>query len=172
MRTGIAVLGDGAWGTAVALLLAQNPRHRVTLWSAREDNGRLLQQHRENVRLLPGVPIPSAVELTMDIRQAVAGAALWVTAIPTIYLRATLGRIAASVPAGPPVLGLAKGLENHTFLRPTEIVTQILGIEKVAVLSGPSHAEETSRGLPTSVVVASRDRELARAIQEIGRAHV
>jgi glycerol-3-phosphate dehydrogenase (NAD(P)+) len=165
MRTAIAVLGDGAWGTAIALLLAQNPRHRVTLWSAREDNGRLLREHRENVRLLPGVPIPPAVELTMDIRKAVADAELWVTAIPTIYLRSTLDRIAASVPSGPPVLSLAKGLENHTFLRPTEIVTQRLGVQKVAVLSGPSHAEETSRGLPASVVVASRDRELARAIQ-------
>jgi glycerol-3-phosphate dehydrogenase (NAD(P)+) len=165
MRTAIAVLGDGAWGTAVALLLAQNPRHRVTLWSAREDNGRLLREYRENVRLLPGVPIPPTVELTMDIRQAVASAELWVTAIPTIYLRATLDRIATTVPPGPPVLSLAKGLENHTFLRPTEIVTQRLGVEKVAVLSGPSHAEETSRGLPASVVVASRDRDLARAIQ-------
>lgn len=167
MRTSIAILGDGAWGTAIALLLAQNPRHRVTLWSAREDNGRLLQRHRENVRLLPGVPIPPAVELTLDIRQAVAGTELWVAAIPTVYLRATLARIASTVAAGPPVLSLAKGLENGTFLRPTEIVTQMLGIEKVAVLSGPSHAEETSRGLPASVVAASRDLELARRVQQM-----
>jgi glycerol-3-phosphate dehydrogenase (NAD(P)+) len=167
MRTSIAILGDGAWGTAIALLLADNPRHRVTLWSAREDNGRLLQQHRENVRLLPGVPIPRSVELTMDIRQAVADADLWVAAIPTIYLRPTLSRIAAAVRPGPPVLSLAKGLENDTFLRPTEIITQVLGVEKVAVLSGPSHAEETSRGLPASVVAASRDLELARAIQQM-----
>lgn len=167
MRTAIAILGDGAWGTAIALLLAQNPRHRVTLWSAREDNGRLLQRHRENVRLLPGVPIPQAVELTLDIRQAVARSDLWVAAIPTVHLRATLARIASTVAAGPPVLSLAKGLENGTFLRPTEIVTQMLGVEKVAVLSGPSHAEETSRGLPASVVVASRDLELARRVQQM-----
>jgi glycerol-3-phosphate dehydrogenase (NAD(P)+) len=167
MRTSIAILGDGAWGTAIALLLAQNPRHRVTLWSAREENGRLLREHRENVRLLPGVPIPSAVELTMDVKQAVAGADLWVAAIPTIYLRATLTRIASAVPPGPPILSLAKGLENGTFLRPTEILTQVLGVEKVAVLSGPSHAEETSRGLPASVVAASRDLELARRIQQL-----
>src|SRR5690242_17128104 len=167
MRTAIAILGDGAWGTAIALLLAQNPRHRVTLWSAREDNGRLLQQHRENVRLLPGVTIPPAIELTLDIRQAVADAELWVAAIPTVYLRATLDRIVSAVRPGPPVLSLAKGLENGTFLRPTEILTQVLGVEKVVVLSGPSHAEETSRGLPASVVAASRDLELARAIQRI-----
>jgi glycerol-3-phosphate dehydrogenase (NAD(P)+) len=169
MRTSIAILGDGAWGTAIALLLAQNPYHRVRLWSARDDNGRLLQQHRENVRLLPGVPIPPAVELTTDIRQAVTGADLWVAAIPTVYLRATLTRIASAVRPGPPVLSLAKGLENGTFLRPTEIVTQLLGVEKVAVLSGPSHAEEIGRGLPASVVAASRDAELARRVQHLFR---
>jgi glycerol-3-phosphate dehydrogenase (NAD(P)+) len=166
MPTAITILGDGAWGTAVALLLARNSEHRVTLWSAREDNGRLLQQHRENVRLLPGVPIPASVHLTTDIGQAVAGADLWVAAIPTVYLRATVTAIAAAVPAGAPVLSLAKGMENGTFLRPTEILTQVLGVYKTAVLSGPSHAEETSRGLPASVVVASRDGELARWIQQ------
>ncbi|MHB1422196.1 MAG: NAD(P)H-dependent glycerol-3-phosphate dehydrogenase [Gemmataceae bacterium] len=166
MSTTITILGDGSWGTAVALLLARNAEHRVTLWSARADNGRLLQERRENVRLLPGVPIPSAVHLTTDIGQAVAEADLWVTAIPTVYSRATLTAIAAAVPARPPVLSLAKGLENGTFLRPTEILTQVLGVEKTAVLSGPSHAEETSRGLPASVVVASRDDELARWLQQ------
>jgi glycerol-3-phosphate dehydrogenase (NAD(P)+) len=167
MNTSIAILGDGAWGTAIALLLAQNPRHRVRLWSAREDNGRLLRERRENVRLLPGVPIPEAIELTTDLQAAVANADLWVAAIPTIYLRATLTRIAPVVRAGAPILSLAKGLENSTFLRPTEILTQILGVEKVAVLSGPSHAEETSRGLPASVVASSRDLELARWIQQL-----
>jgi glycerol-3-phosphate dehydrogenase (NAD(P)+) len=166
MPTTIAILGDGAWGTAIALLLARNPEHRVTLWSAREENGRLLQERRENVRLLPGVPIPPIVQLTTDLAQAVAGSDLWVSAIPTVYLRATLVRIAASVPTGPPVLSLAKGLENSTFLRPTEIITQVLGIEKTAVLSGPSHAEEISRGLPASVVAASHESEVAEWIQQ------
>lgn len=165
MPTAIAILGDGAWGTAIALLLAQKTQHRVTLWSAREENGRLLQERRENVRLLPGVPIPPEVRLTTDIRQAVAAADLWVTAIPTIHLRPTLARIAATVQPGPPIVSLAKGLENDSFLRPTEIVTQLLGVDRVAVLSGPSHAEETSRGLPASVVAASRDLELARFVQ-------
>ncbi len=167
MTTSIAILGDGAWGTAIALLLAANPEHRVTLWSAREENGRLLQERRENVRLLPGVPIPPAIRLTTDISQAVAAADLWVAAIPTVYLRATLSRIAAAVAARVPVLSLAKGLENGTFLRPTEIVTQVLGIERTAVLSGPSHAEEISRGLPASLVAASRDVELAQWIQRL-----
>jgi glycerol-3-phosphate dehydrogenase (NAD(P)+) len=167
MTTSIAILGDGAWGTAIALLLAGNPEHRVTLWSAREENGRLLQERRENVRLLPGAPIPPAIHLTTDIGQAVAGADLWVAAVPTVYLRATLSRIAAAVQVRMPVLSLAKGLENGTFLRPTEIVSQVLGVEKTAVLSGPSHAEEISRGLPASVVAASRDVESAQWIQRL-----
>ncbi len=166
MRTTFAILGDGAWGTAVALLLAQNPRHRVTLWSAREENGRILQERRENVRLLPGVPIPARVELTLDVRRAVAGADLWVAAIPTVYLRQTLARIASDLRPGPPVVSLAKGLENDTFLRPSEIWTHLLSVPRVAVLSGPSHAEEVSRGLPTSVVAASHDMELARWVQQ------
>jgi glycerol-3-phosphate dehydrogenase (NAD(P)+) len=166
MRTSFAVLGDGAWGTAIALLLAQDPRHRVTLWSAREDSGRVLRERRENVRLLPGVPIPEAVELTTDVARAVDGADLWVMAIPTVYLRATLARVAPALRPAAPVLSLAKGLENETFLRPTEIVTEVLGVRRVAVLSGPSHAEEVSRGLPTSVVAASTDLGLARQVQQ------
>src|SRR5437763_11401930 len=142
MPTSFAVLGDGAWGTAMAVLLAQNPDHRVTLWSARADNGRLLQECRENVRLLPGVPIPPAVTLTTDVAQAVDGADLWVSAIPTAYLRPTLARVTAAARPGPPVVSLTKGVEYDTFLRPTEVVKQLLGVDRVAVLSGPSHAEE------------------------------
>jgi glycerol-3-phosphate dehydrogenase (NAD(P)+) len=124
-----------------------------------------LHERRENVRLLPGVPIPASVELTLDVRQAVTDADLWVSAIPTVYLRAALEPVARLIRPGPPVLSLSKGVENTTFLRPSEILTQVLGAERVAVLSGPSHAEETSRGYPTSVVVASQDVELARWIQ-------
>ena len=141
MAINFAVLGDGAWGTAIALLLANRPGHRVTLWSAREENGRILRERRENVRLLPGVPIPEAVELTTDVRRAAAGAEMYVAAIPTVYLRRTLEGVAGELRPDCPVLSLAKGLENETFLRPTEIVGQVLGTERLAVLSGPSHAE-------------------------------
>src|ERR1700732_3004540 len=123
MRYTFAVLGDGAWGTAIALLLAQNPHHRVRLWSARAENGRILQERRENVRLLPGIPIPDSVTLTLDVTEAVADADLWVAAVPTIYLRSTLERIASAVRPNAPIVSLAKGVENTTFLRPTEILT-------------------------------------------------
>src|SRR5436305_4188933 len=99
MPTTFAVLGDGAWGTAVALLLAQSPDHRVTLWSAREESGRLLRDKRENVRLLPGVPIPECIQLTTDIASA-SGADLWVAAIPTVHLRATLTKVRPALGVG------------------------------------------------------------------------
>jgi glycerol-3-phosphate dehydrogenase (NAD(P)+) len=166
MSTRFAILGDGAWGTAIALLLAQNPDHVATLWSSRPENARILRERRENVRLLPGVPIPASVRLTSDIEEAATDADLWIAAIPTVYLRATLCPIAPTLRQGRPVLSVAKGLENGTFCRPSEIIQEVLRVQHVAVLSGPSHAEEVSRGLPASVVVASTDLDLARWIQE------
>jgi glycerol-3-phosphate dehydrogenase (NAD(P)+) len=165
MPTRFAILGDGAWGTAIALLLAQKDDHRVTLWSARPENARLLRERRENVRLLPGIPIPDAILLTEDVTEAVDSADLLVSAIPTVYLRPTLQRVAPAVSPDARVLSLTKGIENNTFLRPSEIIRQVLGVEHVAVLSGPSHAEEVSRGRPTSVVVAGEDLDLARWLQ-------
>jgi glycerol-3-phosphate dehydrogenase (NAD(P)+) len=129
-----AILGDGAWGTAIALLLAGNPEHRVALWSA--------------------------------LTEAVHRADLLIAAVPTVYLRPTLRPVAGALGANKPVLSLAKGLENETFLRPTEILQELLGVDRVAVLSGPSHAEEVSRGRPTTVVAASTDLDLARWIQQ------
>ena len=164
--THFAILGAGAWGTAIGLVLAKDAAHQVSLWSARPENAKLLHQRRENVRLLPGVPIPPSVQLTTDIREALDRSDLVVTAIPTVHLRSVLTKLAGIVPASGPVLSLAKGLENNSFLRPSEIVRQVLGVQHVAVLSGPSHAEEVARNLPTSVVVASSDLALARLIQQ------
>jgi glycerol-3-phosphate dehydrogenase (NAD(P)+) len=166
MPTRFAVLGDGAWGTAIALLLADNPTHHVSLWSARPENARLLRDRRENVTYLPGVPIPASVALTDDVTEAVADTELWIAAIPTVYLRATLTPHASLLREPRPVLSLAKGVEKQTFLRPSEILREVLGPRPVAVLSGPSHAEEVSRGLPTSVVVASSDGALAQWVQQ------
>jgi glycerol-3-phosphate dehydrogenase (NAD(P)+) len=164
MATQFAVLGAGAWGTAISLLLAQKSGHQVVLWSARPENAAVLHQRRENIRLLPGVPIPPGVELTTDIQRA-AAADIYVAAVPTVHLRTTLQRIRGVLRSDRPVVSLAKGLEIQTFLRPTEILRQVLGVQRLIVLSGPSHAEEVSRGLPTTVVAASDDFDLARAIQ-------
>jgi glycerol-3-phosphate dehydrogenase (NAD(P)+) len=165
MFRNFAVLGDGAWGTAVALLLAQNSRNRVRLWSAREESARLLREKRENVRLLPGVPIPESVTLTASIDEAISGVELTIAAVPTVFLRETLKRFAGKWPTELPALSLAKGLEQETFRLPTQILAEVVGVNHLAVLSGPSHAEEVSRGRPTSVVVAAEDEALAREIQ-------
>jgi glycerol-3-phosphate dehydrogenase (NAD(P)+) len=166
MTTTFAILGAGAWGTAIGLVLARDPTHRVRLWSARPENAQILRERRENVRLLPGVPIPESIELTTDIAATVEGAELLISAIPTVHLRSALVPIAGHVGRDRPVLSLAKGLENESFLRPTEILRQVLHVRDVAVLSGPSHAEEVARNLPTSVVVASDDLALARWLQQ------
>lgn len=161
----IAVLGSGGWGTALALVAAQQPGRQVALWSARPDQARELHARRENVRFLPGVPIPEAVRLTTDLDEAVRGADLLLEAIPTIYLRSTFARIAPLLPAKTPLVSVTKGIEIATFLRPTEILAELTGPRPLAVLSGPSHAEEVARGLPTTVVVASGDLGLAQFVE-------
>jgi len=166
MAKTLAILGDGAWGTAIALLLARHPDHRVRLWSAREVNARILREKRENVHLLPGVPIPPTVELVTDPAAAVANAQLWISAIPTVHLRSTLSRFRGLCSPDQPIVSLTKGIEIGTFQRPTQIIGEVLGTPHTAVLSGPTHAEEVCRGLPTSIVVASADEALAKSIQQ------
>jgi len=161
----VAVLGAGGWGTALALVLAQNPRHHVSLWSARPEQAAEMQARRENVRFLPGVPLPESIVLTTDIRRAVEGADLLLEAIPTIYLRDTMMRIASFLPDRVPMVSVTKGIEMATLRRPTEILAEIIGPRPLAVLSGPSHAEEVARKLPTTVVAASEDLAVAKLIQ-------
>ena len=157
MTTTFAILGSGGWGTAVAVLLAQNPQHRVRLWSAHADSARQIREKRENVRLLPGIPVPDSIHVTDDPGEAIDAADCWVTAIPTAFLRETLTRFVRIRAADVPVISLTKGLEVTSFRRPTEIIGELLGTERLATLSGPSHAEEVARGMPTSVVVAATD---------------
>lgn len=165
MPTTFAILGSGGWGTAIALVLAQKPDHRVRLWSAHAESASQLAATRENTRLLPGIVIPPAIHITADEAEAVAGADCLVVAIPTAFLRETLGRFTRIDPQLP-VISLTKGIEAHTFRRPTEIIGEVLGSQNTAVLSGPSHAEEVARGLPTSVVLAARDLQLAGWAQQ------
>lgn len=165
MPTTFAVLGSGGWGTAVALVLARNPDHRVRLWSAHPENAQQLRQSRENTRLLPGIPLPDSLEITGDEAPAVQNADCWVSAIPTAYLRATLSRFSRVRTADVPVVSLTKGIEVATFRRPSEIISEVLQTENVAVLSGPSHAEEVARGMPTSLVAAASDGAFASWVQ-------
>lgn len=161
----VSVLGAGGWGTALALVLAQNPKQRVCLWSARAEPAAELMARRENVRFLPGVAITPSIELTLDIDRAVREADLLIEAIPTIYLRETMARIAPRLHAGTPIVSVTKGIEISTFRRPTEILAELTGPRPLGVVSGPSHAEEVARNLPTTVVAASKDVDLAKLVQ-------
>ena len=159
------ILGSGAMGIACSFLLSQHPGQRVTLWGRDATHVADLVATRENSRLLPGVKIPASIDLTADIQQAVAGADLLVVAIPSAYLRETLTRLAPHISPGVPVVSVVKGMENSTQYRPSQIISEVLGTESVAVLAGPSHSEEICRRLPASVVVASVDQALARRVQ-------
>jgi glycerol-3-phosphate dehydrogenase (NAD(P)+) len=132
----------------------------VQLWTRDPAQARVLTETRENERHLPGVALPPNVEITPNACDATGGANLVVVAVPSAYLRTTLAAQAERIPPGVPVLSVVKGIENATFARPSQIVTETLGPRPVSVLSGPSHAEEFARGLPASVVVAGEDEAL------------
>lgn len=167
MPTRVAILGSGAMATACAVLLSERAGQQVSIWARNAEHARAISEARENRRLLPGVPIPDGVAVTADIDRATDGADLLVVAIPTKYLRESLTRLAPHLGSSRPVVSVVKGIENGTFLRPSEIVADVLGPRPVVALGGPSHAEEIARRLPASVVAASRDLSLARRVQEM-----
>jgi glycerol-3-phosphate dehydrogenase (NAD(P)+) len=162
----VAVVGDGGWGTALALVLDGNG-HRVRVWGAFPDYVAEMRRRRENRKFLAGVRLPRSLELTSDARAAVADADVVVSAVPTKFLRAVMERFAPLLDDGTPVVSVTKGIEQGTLRRPSQILHETLGRRSVAVLSGPSHAEEVARGLPASVVVASSDAALALEAQRL-----
>ncbi len=151
--------------TACAILLARRPEHHVTLWARNPAVARDFAATRENRRLLPGLKVPDAIVITADLADALAEVEVLIAAIPTQFLRGSLGEVARLLPRPVPVVSVAKGIENGTFLRPSEILRELLDPPRVASLSGPSHAEEIARGLPATVVAASDDLEFARQVQ-------
>ena len=161
----LAVLGSGGWGTALAVVLGQRPEHQVRHWSYRSDVADRLNQFRENTQQLPGVAIPDSIAITASIEDATRGADAWITAIPTAFLRSTLKLFRGVAAPSVPVVSLTKGIEIETFRRPSEIIRRELGMNRVVVLSGPSHAEEVARGGPTSLVAACGDSALAAWVQ-------
>ncbi len=166
MTRKICVLGGGAMGTGCALVLAEKPDHDVTLFSRDPGRNAELERTRENHRYLPGVPLPQRLKLSADAAVGLAGADLIVAAIPTSFLRTSLTELKPYIGATVPVVSVIKGIENETFRRPSEIITEQLGSRPVATLCGPSHAEEFSRRLPCSVVVAGEDSAFLQSLQQ------
>lgn len=165
-REVVCVLGNGGWGTALALVALANG-HETRLFGVERDYVAETAVTRRNPRYLPGVELPPSLRLTSDPHTAAERAALLVSAVPTQYLRSTMTTLAPHLPAGVPMVSVSKGMENTTLRRPSEILAETTGPRPVAVLCGPSHAEEVARGGPTSVVVASADAALCATVQRV-----
>lgn len=159
----ITVLGDGGWGTALSILLSEKGND-VYLWSNFPDYAETLRKKRENIKFLPGVKISEKIQIGSDLDEAVDKTGLVVLAVPSKYMRDICKKTKDKIKR--PVLSVSKGLEVNSLKRMSEVIKEeIPGID-VAVLSGPTHAEEVSQGLPTAVVVASNDTMLAEHVQE------
>ena len=159
------VIGDGGWGTTLALLLARNGVD-VTLWSASLEHSEALRAQRENRRYLPGIALPEGLRLSADPHSAAEEVELAISAVPTQFLRGVAERFEDALPGNVPLVSATKGIEIETFKRPSEILVDVLGARPVCVLTGPSHAEEVARGLPATVVAACADEPLARRVQD------
>ena len=161
----IAVLGSGGWGTALALTLLENG-HDVTLWSYLKEESEILAQKRENPAL-PGVPLPEALKLTWDMG-CVRGCGAVVIASPSFAVGTTAAGARDQLNPGTVLVSVSKGMEEGTLLTLAEVIEREAGPgHPVAVLSGPSHAEEVGRKVPTAVVAASRDRKTAELVQDL-----
>ena len=165
-RPVIAVLGNGGWGTALALVAHRNGAH-ARLWGIEGPYVAETRRLHENPRYLPGVSLPPDLELTADAAEATADARLIVCVVPTQFLRPTFGKIGSALPPGVPILSCSKGIERGTLLRPTEILAELAGDRPLAVLSGPNHAEEVALGRPATAVVACSQPEVASDIQRL-----
>lgn len=161
----ITVLGSGGWGTALALLLLENG-HEVTLWSYRQEESDNLRERRENL-VLPGVVLPEGLNLTADMA-CIKNSKVIVLATPSFAVRTTAAQAGPLLAPGAVLVSVSKGVEKDTSLTLTDVIAQEVGEgHPVVALSGPSHAEEVSRGVPTAVVAASRDQAAAELVQDI-----
>jgi len=169
----VVVIGGGGWGTTLAILLS-GQGHESRLWVYEADLAGRMRDRRENDAYLPGVPLPPGIHVTNSLAEAAEGADAILAAAPSHALRATMGRLLSEAPAlGRTALRwvtvATKGLERGTLLRMSEVLEQVLPeaqARRIAVLAGPSHAEEVARRVPTAVVAAARDAAVARAVQE------
>jgi glycerol-3-phosphate dehydrogenase (NAD(P)+) len=162
-----AVLGAGSWGTALARLLALKT-DAVYLWDVIPESAAELRELRENRRYLPGVAIPPNVVVTNDLAESVRGAELVVLAVPSHAVREVGGRLKPLLPPAATIVNVAKGIETDTLLRMSQVIEDVLGAtaSRLVTLSGPSHAEEVGREIPTTVVVASQSTLAAEQVQD------
>lgn len=161
----ICVLGAGSWGTALALVVAKKG-YNVSMWTLNEDQCSLINETRENRDYLPGVNIPTNIKVTTNIEESVTDSSMIVLAVPSQAIRSICKQIKPFVKSNQILIDVAKGLEKGTGLRLSEVCEQEIPECEYVVLSGPSHAEEVSRDIPTTVVVASEKLSTAEKVQD------
>ncbi|MGE4282644.1 MAG: NAD(P)H-dependent glycerol-3-phosphate dehydrogenase [Clostridia bacterium] len=166
MSLKVGVVGSGSWGTALAIMLSKKG-HQVRLWSWKEEEARRLSETRENISFLPGIILPNNILCTGDMEECIHDADLIVTAAPSHAIRTTAERVKEFVKDNKIIVNVSKGLEESSLLRLTEVISEVIPQARVATLSGPSHAEEVARDIPTTCVAASKNREVAEFIQDV-----
>lgn len=161
------VLGSGGWGSALSILLHNNG-HQVTMWTFFTEECERLRRERSNEKLLPGIKIPDGIEITNDMAGA-ASADMVVLAVPSFAVSSTADSLAEILPQGVPVVNVGKGLDSkHNFCRFSETIERVMhGRNPIVALTGPTHAEEVARGIPTAIVAASQSRYAAETTQEV-----
>lgn len=162
----ICVLGAGSWGTALATVLCSNG-HEVSIWSIDSKEVDMLNEFHEQKDKLPGVILDSSISVTNNLEEAIKGRDILVFAVPSPFVRSTAKSAAPYVKKGQVIVNVAKGIEDSTLMTLVEIIEQEIPVAKVAVLSGPSHAEEVGKKIPTTVVAGSRDKAIAHMIQDV-----
>jgi glycerol-3-phosphate dehydrogenase (NAD(P)+) len=166
-RPDIAIVGDGGWGTTLAVLLAQKG-YSVSLWGAFPEYAAEMRRTRMNRKFLPGIAIPRKVSITGRIEEAILGKDIIVLAVPSQYMRSVLLKIKETLyPRNAAFLSVTKGIEIKTHLRMSELIHKLLGPVHLAVLSGPTIAHELAQGLPTTAVIASHDKKLRTYLQGV-----
>ena len=161
----LGVIGAGSWGTALAIVLANNG-HNVTVWSVIEEEVTMLNTYHEHKDKLPGVKIPDNISFTTDLKASIEGKEMVVVVVPSPFVRGTAKDMQTFVENGQLIVVASKGVEEVTLSIMSDILEQELPQGNIAVLSGPSHAEEVGRGLPTTIVAGARERKTAEKIQE------
>ena len=167
----VGIIGAGSWGCALSLLLHNNG-NQITVWSIMEDEINMLKKEHEHKDKLPGVILPDDMEFTTDLEEAVSGKDVLVMAVPSPFTRSTSAKMAPYITDGQKIINVAKGIEETTLMTLSEIIEQEIPGAEVAVLSGPSHAEEVGKGIPTTIVVGAKNKETAEYLQNLFMSNV
>ncbi len=162
----VAVLGAGSWGIALSKLLHDN-QNEVFVWSALQDEIDMLNREHEHVDKLKGVKLPEDMVFTTSLKDAVDSAEILVMAVPSVFVRKTASQLSEFYKEGQIIVNVAKGIEEATLYTMTQIIEDEINNATVAVLSGPSHAEEVGRGIPTTIVVGAKNKDVAEKVQEV-----